>query len=113
MNTFTPLTSAALATLLALAMSGANAAGDSMSGSSMSGGSSNQLSQQQQQQFQRLDTNNDGKISQDEAQADPQLSQQFSSADSDSDKNISKGEFAQFEAQSGSGQSQGGQSPTQ
>ena len=76
-------------------------------------GSSDQLSQQQQQQFQRLDTNNDGQISQDEAQADPQLSKQFSTADSNRDDNISKGEFAQFEAQSGSSQSQGGQSQNQ
>lgn len=106
MNKFTPLTSAALAALLALAMNGASAAGDS--GNAMSSGN-DQLSKDQQQ-FQKLDTNNDGKISQDEAKADPQLDKQFSSADSNHDNAVDQGEFAQFEAQSqgsqGSGQSQ-------
>jgi hypothetical protein len=103
MNKFTPLTSAALAALLALAMNGASAAGDS--GNAMSSGS-NQLSKDQQQQFQKLDTNSDGRISQDEAKADPQLEQQFSSADSNHDNAVDQGEFAQFEAQSQGSQGQ-------
>jgi hypothetical protein len=107
MKILTPLTSAALAAFLALAVADANAAGDSMSGGN------DQLSQQQQQDFQRLDADHNGQISQDEAQADPQLAKQFSSVDEDSDNNISKGEFARFEAQSQGDQSPGGQSQDQ
>ena len=107
MKTFTPMTSAALATLLALAMSGANAAGDSMSGSSMSG---ERLTPQQEQDFQTLDANSDGQISQDEAKSDPQLAKQFTRVDNNSDNHISKGEFARFEAQSRDSHAPDGQS---
>jgi len=103
MKTFTLLTSAALASLLALAVSTANAAGEAMPGSGSGG---NPLSPAQQREFEKLDTNHDGKISQEEAQADPELAKKFASLDKNNNGELDQAEFAQFEARPESGQNQ-------
>lgn len=58
--------------------------------------------------FAQLDANGDGMISQDEAQANPQLSQQFQSIDQNQDGQLDQSEFAQFESGASGG---GGMSP--
>lgn len=47
--------------------------------------------------FNKLDQNKDGRISQKEAAADPLLAAHFKGIDSNSDGQIEKGEFARFE----------------
>ena len=103
MKTSTLLTSAALASLLALTVSAANAAGEAMPSPSSGG---NQLTPAQQQEFEKLDTNHDGKISQEEAQANPELAKQFASLDKNNNGELDQAEFAQFEAQQENGQNQ-------
>lgn len=48
--------------------------------------------------FNKLDQNNDGRISKEEAAADPTLTDHFKRLDNNSDGQIEKGEFARFEA---------------
>jgi len=50
-----------------------------------------------QENFNKLDTNQDGYISQQEAQADKQLTQDWSKADSNQDGQIDQSEFSAFE----------------
>ncbi len=77
---------------------GALAAG----GSSM-GQSSQPMTQSQQPSFHKLDANNDGHISRQEAQKDPQLQGQFAKADKDGNGKVDRGEFAKFELHSQGG----------
>ncbi len=51
--------------------------------------------------FTRLDTNMDGKISQEEANADSTVSGQFSTLDQNQDSQVDQAEFARFEITEG------------
>jgi len=88
-----------MATVLALASWGA-CAEDNMNSQSRGGnqisGQMQDLSRQQSIAFSRLDTNNDGYISKDEAKPQPQLSDQFASTDKDNNQKLDKAEFARF-----------------
>lgn len=53
--------------------------------------------------FKRLDANDDGSITSDEASLQPPLNTQFKTADKNGDNKIDMGEFAQFSALSGGG----------
>ena len=74
-------------------------------GSQMENGNANSNSTMQQEQmdqaheqaFQKLDTNNDGVISAEEAKQDPSLRDKFASVDHNKDRQIQKGEFSAFE----------------
>ena len=95
---FAPLTATALVAVLTLAVSGASwAAGMEKGMSEMSEGKA--LSQQQREAFTKLDTNKDGKLSQEEAKNNATLAKDFDSADSNHDKSIDEGEFARFETE--------------
>lgn len=50
-----------------------------------------------QEQFNKLDTNHDGYISQDEAKAQPDLSENYSQADTNKNGQIDESEFSAFE----------------
>jgi len=91
-KTFAPLTAAALASVLTLAVTGGSwAAGmDDMSGDKT-------MSKQEMSKFSQLDTNKDGKISQEEAKHNADLAGKFDSVDDNHDKTIDEGEFARFE----------------
>ncbi|MGC1951507.1 MAG: EF-hand domain-containing protein [Gammaproteobacteria bacterium] len=87
------------------------AAGMSGQSSEYSTEQSYQQSGQQGAAFQTLDQDRDGTISQQEAQAHPQLYERWSEVDTDQDGQINRSEFSQFEEQgqqsgqhSGSGQ---------
>ena len=93
----TLLTAIALATGLTLAATGGvSAAG---MGDIMSGGK--KLTTEQQKEFRQRDTNNDGKISKEEAQKNPQLAAKFDNADTNHDQTVDEGEFARFETEEG------------
>lgn len=47
--------------------------------------------------FNQLDRNSDGRISQQEANADPRLAEHFKRLDSNKNSHLDQGEFAQFE----------------
>jgi len=95
-RTYTSSMVTALVAVAALALSGTGWAEGTESGmSEMSGNPA--LSQQQEKAFLKLDTNKDGKISQEEAKQSPTLSDQFSQTDSNRDNVIDEGEFARFE----------------
>ena len=49
--------------------------------------------------FSRLDTNQDGMVSEQEAASNTRLSERFQRLDSDNSGSLDKGEFAQFEVQ--------------
>ncbi len=72
-------------------------------GSQMENGNANsnmrheQMDQAHQRAFQKLDTNNDGVISAEEAKKDPSLRDKFASVDHNKDRKIEKGEFSAFE----------------
>lgn len=53
------------------------------------------------QAFTDLDSNQDGNISRDEVETDPELSAQFDDLDSDQDGQLSSEEFSEYEQQSG------------
>ena len=72
-------------------------------GSQMDNGNANSnmrqepMDQAHQQAFQKLDTNNDGVISAEEAKQNPALRDNFASVDHNKDRQIEKGEFSAFE----------------
>jgi hypothetical protein len=91
-----PTTAAALAAVLTLAVSGVGwAEGMDKGMDDMSGGKT--LSKEEREAFSQLDTNKDGKISQEEAKKNPNLAERFDRADSNHDKALDAGEFARFE----------------
>ena len=95
-RSYTASTATALVAVLALAVSGASwAEGKDKGMSEMSEGHA--LTQEEQNAFSQLDSNKDGKISQDEAKQNTTLTEKFGSADSNQDKVIDEGEFARFE----------------
>lgn len=59
--------------------------------------------------FSQLDTDGDGSISRNEAQAMPQLEQNFQQADRNQDGKVDQSEFAQFETGADTGMAPGGQ----
>ena len=83
---FSPSTAAALVAVLTLAVTGVGwAEGMDKGMDDMSGGKT--LSEEERNAFSQLDTNKDGKISQ----------EKFDRADSNHDKVLDVGEFARFE----------------
>jgi len=56
-----------------------------------------------QESFNKLDSNQDGYISQQEAQADKQLTEDWSKVDTNKDGKIEESEFSAFEESMGSG----------
>ena len=94
-KTFTPLSTAALVTLLTLAVTGAGRAAGMMDDTS----SGKALNKVEQQAFMQLDTNQDGKISQEEAKKNPGLAARFTKVDSNHDNAVDEGEFARFETE--------------
>jgi len=87
----------ALVAVLALAVTGvAWAEGMDKGMSETSEGST--LTTEEQSTFSKLDTNKDGKISQEEAKNNADLTDKFDSVDSNHDKVLDEGEFARFEA---------------
>ena len=93
---FAPMTAAALAAVLTLAVSGLGwAEGMDKGMDDMSGGKT--LSKAEREAFSQLDTNKDGKISQEEAKKNANLAEKFDRADSNKDKVLDAGEFARFE----------------
>ena len=84
-------------TLFALGtMGGSWASGMEKGMNDMSGGKD--LTTEEQHTFSKLDTNHDGKISQDEAKKNRDLTAKFNSVDSNHDSAVDEGEFARFEA---------------
>lgn len=57
------------------------------------------LSPEDQKAYSKLDTNNDGKISQKEAAQNPELAARFSTLDQNNNQMIEEGEFARFEVE--------------
>ena len=103
-KTFKPSTAAALVTVLTFAVTGGGwAAGmGTAEGPGTAGGmdtmsSGKTLTKEELRAFSQLDTNNDGKISQEEAKKNPNLAIKFDSVDSNHDSAVDEGEFAQFE----------------
>jgi len=95
-RTYAPSTATALVAVLALSVSGAVwAEGMDKGMSEMSEGHA--LTQEERDAFSQLDSNKDGKISQEEAKTNANLAKQFGRADSNQDKAIDEGEFARFE----------------
>jgi Ca2+-binding EF-hand superfamily protein len=72
--------------------SGQSSEGGGMSGEQHGGG---------QVSFQQLDTDQDGNITQQEAESDPQLSQNFQQYDTDQNGQLDQSEFSAFEQQQG------------
>ena len=99
---FAPSTAAALAAVLTLALTGGVwAEGMDKGMDDMSGGKT--MSKEESNDFSRLDTNKDGKISQDEAKQNSNLAKKFDSVDSNHDKAVDEGEFARFETETEQG----------
>jgi len=97
---FVPSTAAALVAVLTLAVSGVGwAEGMDKGMDDMSGGKT--LSNEERNAFSQLDSNKDGKISQEEAKKNPKLAEKFDRADSNHDKVLDEGEFARFETDTG------------
>jgi Ca2+-binding EF-hand superfamily protein len=93
---FAPSTAAVLVAVLALTITGVGwAEGMDKGMDDMSGGKT--MSEKDRNAFSQLDTNKDGKISQEEAKKNPDLAKKFDSADSNHDKEVDVGEFARFE----------------
>ena len=89
----------ALVAVLALAATGvAWAEGMDKGMSEKSESTSTTLTTEEQSTFSQLDTNKDGKISQEEAKNNADLTDKFDSVDSNHDKVLDEGEFARFEA---------------
>lgn len=80
----------------ALAAGGSQMGNNSMNSNS-EGSMHTQLNKAHQRVFQKLDTNNDGVISREEAKRDPGLADHFSQVDHNKDRKIEKGEFSAFE----------------
>ena len=93
---FAPWTTAALAAALTLVVSGpAWAEGMDKGMDDMSGGMT--LSTEERNAYSELDTNKDGKISQEEAKKNANLAKKFDKVDSNHDNAVDEGEFARFE----------------
>lgn len=61
------------------------------------GGAAKELTMEQKDLMKRLDANQDGVISQEEASAHPVLAQRFREIDRNGDQRLEKAEFARFE----------------
>jgi Ca2+-binding EF-hand superfamily protein len=95
---FAPSTAAALVAVLTLAVSGVGwAEGMNKGMDDMSGGKT--MSEKERNAFSQLDTNQDGKISQEEAKKNANLAKKFNNVDSNHDKAVDIGEFARFETE--------------
>lgn len=93
---FAPSTAAALVAVLTLAASGIGWAGEMEQGThDMSEGKT--MSKQERNAFSQLDTNKDGKITQEEAKKNASLAKKFDSVDTNHDQAVDEGEFARFE----------------
>jgi Ca2+-binding EF-hand superfamily protein len=90
-------TATTLVTVLTLAISGGSWA-EEMSKGMDNMSNDNTLNQNEQKTFSQLDSNKDGKISQDEAKDNADLATKFESIDSNHDNAVDEAEFARFEA---------------
>ena len=86
----------ALVAVLALAVSGVSWA-EGMDKGMKDVSEGNALTQEERDAFSKLDTNQDGKISQEEAKKNASLAKKFESVDSNHDQTLDEGEFARFE----------------
>jgi hypothetical protein len=93
---FAPSAAAALVTVLTLAVTGGSWASGMESGMDKMSGDK-KMSKEEWNKFSQLDTNKDGKISQEEAKHNADLADKFDSVDDNHDKIIDEGEFARFE----------------
>jgi len=94
---FAPSTAAALVAVMTLAVSGIGWAEGMDNGMHDMSDGKTTMSKQEQKAFSQLDTNKDGKISQEEAKKNPSLAKKFDSVDSNHDQTLDEGEFARFE----------------
>lgn len=87
--------------VLTLAVTGGSWAEGMSKGMNDNASNSTTLTQKEQQAFSQIDSNHDGKISQEEAKTYADLANKFASVDSNHDNAVDEAEFARFEADSG------------
>jgi len=89
-------------TMFALGTTGGSWASEMDKGMNNMSDSKN-LTKEEQHTFSQLDSNKDGKISQEEAKNNRDLTTKFNSVDSNHDNAVDEGEFARFEMDSEQG----------